>query len=424
MKKPHWIFLCLSAVLAAGWLGDAVAGHAVARLVAAHFGNLLLRIGQGKFTDPAWFVRHRLVEFLWLATVALGLAFVHWRFNTWLQRRYPHVYWRGIANGLLGFMTLNIWVGVAMNTILFWAVLGVGGGVQNLMQFEFKRILLEENRTPVRAVLMGNSQTRAEIKEEILNAQLGTNFWATELHFPGSHAYDVLLLDDDIKRANPEIVICYVNEGYFYAGSHGETPGNFLGWSDLTELWRLGGERYLSWNEISSGLFGDFCPVFRCRQVLAQRLLGTATAQLKQTQYDVALQPDLKKRAEAHKSGLQLGAESDFQKRAFEVFVTRCEAVGRQVVLLEGGFNPLYEQEIDPAMHADMLNYLAGLQRRHLNITLVPASALPVQTPADYEDLNHVNEDMQRRFSLFLADFLRPMVMKDEKQLVGPAGKK
>ena len=108
--------------------------------------------------------------------------------------------------------------------------------------------------------------------------------------------------------------------------------------------------------------------------MLAQRLLGTATAQLKQTQYDAALQPDLKKRAEAHKSGLQLGAESDFQKRAFEVFVTRCEAVGRQVVLLEGGFNPLYEQEIDPAMHADMLNYLAGLHRRHLNITLVPAS--------------------------------------------------
>ena len=47
-----------------------------------------------------------------------------------------------------------------------------------------------------------------------------------------------------------------------------------------------------------------------------------------------------------------------------------------------------------------------------------------MQTPADYEDLNHVNEDMQRRFSLFLADFLRPMVMKDEQQPARPAGKK
>ena len=177
MKKPHWIFFCLSAVLAAGWLGDAVAGHAVARLVAAHFGNLLLRIGQGKFVP-----------------IPRGSCVTGWwNFSGWPRWPWDWLSFIGglirgcsggirmsigarIANGLLGFMTLNIWVGVAMNTILFWAVLGVGGGVQNLMQFEFKRILLEENRTPVRAVLMGNSQTRAETQGRDPECSTGHQF--------------------------------------------------------------------------------------------------------------------------------------------------------------------------------------------------------------------------------------------------------
>jgi hypothetical protein len=422
MKKPHWIFLILSAGLAAGWLGYGLAGEKIAGLVAAHLGKILLRVGQGKFTDPAWFVRYRMLEALWLASVALALAVVHWGFNAWLKRRWPAANWRGIANGLLGFVTLNVWVGAALNTALFWAVLGLGGGVQNLMQFHFKRILLEENRTPVRAVLMGNSQTRAEIKEEILNAELGTNFWATELHFPGSHGYDVLLLEDEIQKANPEMVICYLTEGYFYAGSHGETPANFLSWSDLPELWRLGGLPYFSWNEMFSSLFGDVCPIFHCRQVLAQRLFGNTAAQLKQVAYDTALNPDLKKRAEEHKSGLQLNTESDFQKRAFETFVAQCAAAGRQVVLLEGGFNPLYEQEIDPAIRKDMHTYLAGLQQRHANVVLFPATALPRQTPADYVDLDHVNEDMQKRFSEWLAGTLRPLV--EQAAAAAAAGKK
>lgn len=416
MRKPHWIFLSLILALAAGWLGYALAGGKVAALVAEHFGGLLMRLGQGKFRDSAWFVQFRMMEVLWLATVALALAVAHWGFNLWLKRRWPTANWRGIANGMLGFVTLNIWVGTALNTALFWAVLGMGGGVQNLMQFQFKRILLEENRTPVRAVLMGNSQTRAEIKEEILNAELGTNFWATELHFPGSHGYDILLLEDQIRKARPDMVICYVTEIYFYGSSQGETPPNFLGLSDLPELWRLGGEHYLTWNELFSGLLGDICPIFRCRQVFAQRLFGSATAQIKQQQYDMSLNPDLGKRAEEHKSGLRISPESTFQKRAFELFVSDCEVSGRRIVLLEGGFNPLFERQIDPAIHQDMHEYLVGLQQRHHNVVLFPLSVLPKQTVKDYDDLDHVNPDMQQRFSLWLAEQIKPMIKAQADQ--------
>lgn len=410
MKKPHWFFLIIGMGLAASWLGYTLAGGATARLVAGHFGNALLHLGQDKFADPVWFIQHRLREALWLATVAGLLAFGYWLFGLFLRRRFASAIWQGVVQGVLGFILLNLWVGAAAHTALFWGMLGAGGGFQNLMQFEFKRILLEENRTPVRAVLMGNSQTRAEIKEELLNQAFGTNLWTTELHFPGSRGFDVLLLDDQIERANPQIVICYVTEIYFYAGAGGETVPGFLGWRNLPELWQLGGQHYLAWNRIFSGLLGDVCPIFRCRDVLAQRVFGPATAQLKQRQYDQALEPDLEKRAEEQKSHLRISGGSAFQKRAFEMFVARCQAAHRRVILLEGGFNPLYERQIDPAIHADMLSYLDGLKRRYANVTLVPASALPLQTAADYVDLNHVTEDMQRRFTLRLTVLLRPVL--------------
>lgn len=412
MKKPLWCFLTVVVLLAAGWLGYALAGGVVAGLIADHLGNQLMRLGQGKFTDPAWFVHNRLREALWLATIAGLLALGYWCFNLLLRRRFAETLWRGVAQGVFGFIALNLWVGAAGNTALFWGILGVDGGLQNQMQFEFKRILLEENRTPIRAVLMGNSQTRAEIKEELLNRVFGTNLWTTELHFPGSQGYDVLLLEDQINKANPQIVVCYLTEGYFYGGTIGSTVATFLGWRDLPELWRLGGERYLPRNQIFSGLLGDICPVFRCRQVFVQRLFGPETAQLKQTEYDQGLESDLKKRADEKKSGLRINAESSFQKRAFEVFVARCRADHRRVILLEGGFNPIFERQINPAVHADMLAYLKRLKERYTNVTLIPPSVLPKQTPADYVDLNHVNEDMQRRFTLRLANLLRPIVVQ------------
>jgi hypothetical protein len=410
MKKPLWVFIIVGVGLAVGWLGYMLAGESAARLIAKHFGNTLLRLGQGKFTDPVWFVYNRLREALWLATAGELLAFTYWCLALLVRRRFAGAIWQGVVLGVLGFVMLNLWAGAATNTALFWGVLGVGGGLQNLMQFQMKRILLEEEQTPMRAVLMGNSQTRAEIKEELLNQAFGTNLWTTELHFPGAHGYDLLLLEDQIEKANPQIVICYLTEGYFYDGSHGQTPPNFLGWRDLPELWRLGGERYLSWDEILSGLLGDICPLFRCREVFVQRFFGPQTAQLKQMEYNQALEPDLRMRAEIEKSGFHLNAESDFQKQAFEVFVARCRAAHRRVILLEGGFNPLLERQIAPAVHSDMLNYLESLKERYANVTLIPASALPAQMPADYVDLDHVTEGMQRRFTLRLADLLRPIL--------------
>jgi hypothetical protein len=404
--KRHRLQLIAWAGLLIGWLGYFSMGGRVAHFLAGRFHGVLLRIGQGKFSDVDVFVQGRLREALWLATLALVWAAAHTVFDRSLRVRLGEKHWRWVAHGLAGFILLNLWVGAAANTALFWGVMGAGAGVENYMQFQFKRIVLEENPDPVRAVLVGSSQTRAQIDENELNRRLGTNLWTTELHFPGSKAYDLLLIEPQLRRANPQFVICYMSEGFFYVGSHGETPPNFLTLAELPDAWRRGALHYLSGEEIGYGLLGDALPVFRCREIISQRLLGFAAVNLRQAEYDEALDTDLDARAQTAAQGYRLDEETAFQKRAFEDFISRCEQAQRTVVLLEGGYNPVFARHMDPALRPDLLKFLAELSARHPNVVLVPTAELPVQTPADYQDLNHVNDDMQRRFTDWLAGWL------------------
>ena len=393
-------------VLLLGWIVYALAGASIAQRIAARYGEKLLNLCQNKFNDPALFVQHRLREGLYLATLVLAWVAIHAALNYLLRIRPSRLKYSWVAHALAGFVLLNIWLAAAMNTALFWGVMGIGGGVQNQIQFHFKRIMLEENQTPLRAVLVGNSQTRAQIDEDELNSILGTNLWTTELHFPGSHGYDLLLIDRQIRRANPQIVVCYLSEGYFYQGSQSPTPAAFLGISDLPEMFHLGAEHYLSGDEIRYGLLGDLLPLFRCRDIFAHRLFGSATAALKQHQYDTALESDLEARGREEAGSLRLSTESDFQKRAFEEFAAHCQSAHHRLILLEGGYNPALDRHLDPALRVDMRNFLRDLQKRYPVVTVVPRESLPEQKQSDYEDLSHVNKETQNRFTLFLAGFL------------------
>ena len=48
-------------------------------------------------------------------------------------------------------------------------------------------------------MLLGAAEpTRAQIDEGVMNDRLGKELWTTELHFPGSQIYDMLLNLDDL----------------------------------------------------------------------------------------------------------------------------------------------------------------------------------------------------------------------------------
>lgn len=409
--KRYRLFLIACGCVLTLWLGYMLAGRRAAQAVAGRFGGGLLRLGQGKFNDPTVFVQHRLREALWLATLVLLWIAAHWLFDRLIRQRIGR--YRGVVHGVAGFVCLNLWIGAASHTALFWGVMGVGAGIQNLMQFHVKRILLEENPAPRRAVLVGSSQTRAQFNEEVLNQKLGTNLWTTKLSYPGVQGYDLLLVERQIRRADPQLVICYVSEGYFYAHSSSVTVPAFLRFRDVPDGWRRGGLRYLPDQGIFFGLVGDLLPLFRCREVLAQRLLGPTILGLKQQQYDNSLPSDLEPRARQAASGYCLSAEADFEKQAFEDFVARCQQANRQVILVVGGFNPIFARQLDPALHADMIRFLDRLKSRFSRVVLVPQSDLAEQTPADYEDLNHVNADMQHRFSANFADWLAKLLSQE-----------
>jgi len=192
MKVSRRFYFGACAIAIIGWIVYAVARQRIAAAIAGRFGETLLKFGQGKIRDPNLFIQHRLSEALWLATLALLLVFVQWLCNRLARARIRRERW--VVQGMAAFVLLNLWIAAAMNTALFWGAMGAGAGVQNLMQFHFKRILAEENSVTDQAVLVGSSQTRAEIDEDLLNKLLGTNLWTTELHFPGSCGYDLLLV--------------------------------------------------------------------------------------------------------------------------------------------------------------------------------------------------------------------------------------
>lgn len=404
MKRP--LTIGIWATIFSGWLAYFSVGMKVAEGVSARFGPALLRFGQGKFFDAGVFVHARIGELLLLITAAASFfAFYSW-LDAWIRRRSKARGFRWVWCAAIGFSLVNCWVGIAGTTALFWGAIGAAAGLQNLMQFHFKRIVFAENPAAQRAVLVGNSQTRAQIDEGLLNERMGTNLWTTEMHYPSAKAFDLLLIERQLRPSKPDVIICYLSEICFYNGSSGEVVPNFLGFQDLSSLRRLDGYQYLEGGRIFYGLLGEVLPLFRYREPVAQVLLGASAVQVMQNRYDTALTVDLEARAREIAATFQVSGESDFQKRGFEEFVMRCRKNGSRLILLVGQCNPVLAKSIAPAVRQDMRAFLQALQSRYPDLEIVAENKLPSQTSDDYEDLTHVKAEAQKRFSIWLADYL------------------
>ncbi len=140
--KPRNIFIGLWILVLLGWTGYFAVGTKVAHLLAGRIGGIVLRVTKGKVATIAVpvFVHNRMTETLWLATLALLFVTAHFLFERW--RRGKNIFARSgwAVHGVAGFIFLNLWIGAAANTALYWGVLGAGAGWQNLMQFQLKRI--------------------------------------------------------------------------------------------------------------------------------------------------------------------------------------------------------------------------------------------------------------------------------------------
>jgi hypothetical protein len=402
MKKA--LIIAFGSVMT-GWLLYLTAGSSLARALAVRFEGAVLRIGEGKIVSVLDFIQHRLFEALWLATLLAVWTSLHVLLAGWQRSRDARRRWRWAWHSVLAFLCLNLWLSQAERCVLFWGTMWQGHDTQNLTRFYIKLFLARENPAPMRVALMGSSQTRAQIDEELLNAILAPRVRTTELHYPGSKAYDHFVMQPIIARIRPRYIICYVSEADFHSGSASEVAPNFFTFADLRDLIRLGGTKFVPKRGIGYGLLGSVLPIFRLREVLTQRIFGPQIAQMEQRRYDLALDTDLRERVRRAAATYQMNEEMEFQRRAFREFVRRCELSQERVIILCGQLNPLFGDAIDPRLRQDMISFLRSLAREHTNISIV--ENLPPQGIEDYEDLTHVSKAGQERFTRFLADWLR-----------------
>jgi len=375
-------------------------------VLGVRFANVLFRVSKGKIANAEAFISNRLIEAAWLIAAAILLLLVYHSFRRLTEKRVGVARYSWAILALAAFVLVNVWLFGAMRTCLFWGLCYTGKNTSNVTQFHFKELLLTENTAPRQVILVGSSQTRAQLDENLLNDRIGKQVWTTELHFPGSKAIDLLLVLRRLKGQPGDDLVCYLSECYFYNGLYSESAPYFISFHDLPLLSHLGLSSCLATGQFAYGLVGDLFPMVRCREPLTDRFLGRRMGSLAQTSYDSALEANLIKRAEKASLDFKLGKESQVQKAAFEAFIAEAGRQKRHVILLEGQLNPLLGERIDPAVRQDMKRYLRGVIKDHDNVTLIAEDELPAQTPNDYDDLTHVNESTQTRFTGWFANQL------------------
>jgi hypothetical protein len=401
---PQFIFI----LLVSCWLLFFAIGSRLANAIGTRLGAIIQRVGKGKISDPVLFTYERGTEFLILLTLFCLLVLLLWGLARFARTRQWRYAW--IAQGIAAFVALNLWIAAATQTALFWGAMFTGSRTANFTQFQFKRSLLGEHKAPRSALLLGSSQTQAQIDENQLNALIGSNIWTTELHFPGSAGLDVFLIYENLRRFRADFLLIYLSENNFFNGLHTEAPPFFARLEHIPIVRSFGLGSELASKSFRYGYLAEVLPLFRAREAITHRLLGPDIALLSQATQDAALDLDLEARAESVARLFQRDKYPSVHERAFEEFVRRASKDGRKVILFEGQLNPVLARRLPPEMRAQMKRFLADLAARYPNVELVHEEKLPPQSPSDYADLTHVTPAVQQKFTSWLAEFLQERV--------------
>jgi hypothetical protein len=402
----------------ATWLACALLARPLSVRVAHRWGAEIVRKGDGKFSDAAVFLQHRVYESALLLTLTLGLAVVAVALAPVLARRVPPL-WKWVPYSAVGFVGLNVWVKLAAGTCLFWCLFWNGkGSTDNLTQFHIKLLVMDENPAATKVVLGGSSQARTQFDPRLLNRQFGSNILVTELHFPGNHSFDFLLLDRKLRGHKADVIVCYLSEGIFFNGAVSPGFPLFFGFRDMPAFLRLGGKPQWAPKFFGLGLFGNALPIFWLRDPVVQRLLGDPIAGLGQAEQIASLASDLHRRAIVSAAVSRADLQSDFCFAVFDAFVAQCRSERKTVILCCGQVNPILARQLDPALRPKMLVFLAQLAAKYDNVVLLQEKDLPTQTEADYDDLSHANPAARTRFTEAMARVLQDLDQTEHRRQV------
>jgi hypothetical protein len=400
MRK--WTTYLLLAAFASAVMLFALASP-LGNALAARLGPKILNATRGKIADPVVFVTGRLRE----VSLLLGTAAALCLFYTLVRRATAYRPSGWAVLGVTAFAGVNLLVLAAMHTALFWIALYMGDATASVTQFNFKKQLLAEHRAEREILLLGSSQTQAQINENILNQELGPKAWTTELHFPGSRSLDLLLVARRLRGEPGTDVVCYLSEYYFYPGLYTTAAPYFVSLADIPLLKRLGFGREMLTQPYGLGFLAEAMPLFACREPLSQRILGRAMTALEQAKHNANLQTNLVLRAEEWAQPFKLDENATRQKNAFIAFVQELGRQNRRLILLEGQVNPILSARIPPDLRPDMKAFLRNIAADFPHVILIPEHELPKHSPEDYADLTHITEDRQSDFTRWLANRLK-----------------
>jgi hypothetical protein len=427
MKRSGALTIGSITWLSVTWLAYLMLARPLSLFLARRWSLKILQAGDGAFSDAAVFLHQRFFEAAWLLTLTVALLAVIFSVGGILSRKLPPL-WKWIAHSSTAFVAANIWLKLAAGTVLFWCLFWNGkGSTDNFTQFHIKLLLMDESPAPVKVVLAGSSQVRTQIDRRALNRELLPNMFTTELHYPGNRSYDFLLLNRKLQNHKVNIIVCYLSELNFFSGGLSDGSSLFFNFSDWPEFKRLGGQAQWSFRTIGYGFLGSALPAFRLRDPVAQRFFGSELVGLRQRQQDKSLVvSSLDQRAKEAAAFYRVDAQSDFSTAALEEFVLKCRAENREVVLCCGQLNPVLGRKLDPSLRPKMISFLEDLSKKYDNVVLLTEKDLPIQTEADYEDLTHVREVAQSRFTQLIAKTLQSLSLKPSGQFPrpNPANKK
>ena len=400
MKLQRLAFLSVF-VLAATGLVCWLLGEPVGRWFAEHFGAAITRASSDEIIDVSGFVTGLVWDGMRLFTAGLSLAWVHVLLS---RAMMPHLgrNARWAFQAVLIFILGNLLLAAAFRTTLFWCALfqGYDAG-ENYCPFQVKEHILKGAKADLKIAIMGNSQANRQLKRQLLNKVFGPRVLTEDLHWPGSRAYDMLLVHRRMAPDEAQLILCYVSEGFFYSPSSGEAVPQFFSFSDLSDQGRLGIFSRLPPRKIWYGLLGDLMPAFRARDPLAQRIMGTEMFGIRQRAVNAGLGVESETQARRVARSMACNSCSDFEKQAFELFVEQCARRNQKIVLIAGQLNPVLGGILPPEMRADMLRFLRSIAQRYPNVTLIDNP--PFQESSEYVDLTHVTAQRRDAFTRYMA---------------------
>lgn len=401
--KCLWILALLS--LLCLWLGipewmahmaDRLAGDAVRRALGVKIYSSLA------FFDNRF---QEVFKILFLMSV-LGLIYFH---VADYSRR-----WNGIRCLIfrvgIGFIGVNVLLAGLIHTGLFWGLWLRGDMSVNLVNWHFKSILARDTHDVTKGIILGSSQARAQLDEELINPILSKRqAWLWELHFPGSMAMEInLIFRRAVHLAAPSFVVCYVSEGTFFQDTGTTAQGYFVHVSDLPRIlpWHPSNSHVMDWLQVRYSILGQFIPLYYLREPVAQTILGNAMTYIDQRTHNNSLDSDLMSRARSFAQLYSSGPNSAFQFSAFQDFADLCVQRNIRLIVLQGNLNPIVDSLLPPEIRLSMEDFLAELDASSDLVTVVDAQQFNPDSGAVYSDLTHVDTSTQHYFSTQFAEWL------------------